>query len=103
MNMIIDDWEYHTRMIVDIAKRNGGALVLAYDPHPERTDTPTARAVIGNVDSFLMLLVALVADATKDSGAPPCELICDMVKEGVAELRRRQRKGGRHDESDTFH
>lgn len=90
MNMKIDDWEYHTRMLVDIARRNGGALVLAYDPHPERTDTPTARAVIGNVDSFLVLLVALVADATKNSDAPTYEMICDVVKEGVAALRRRQ-------------
>ena len=90
--MKIDDWEYHTRMLVDIAKRNGGALVLAYDTDPERTDAPIARSVLGSVDSFLALLTALVADATKDSGAPPCELICDMVKEGVAELRRRQKR-----------
>lgn len=88
--MKIDDWEYHTRMLVDIAKRNGGALVLAYDPHPERTDTPMARSILGSCDSFLALLTALVADATKDSGAPPYDLICDVVKVSVAELRRRQ-------------
>lgn len=88
--MKIDDWEYHTRLLVDIAKRNGSALVLAYDTDPERTDAPIARSILGSVDSFLVLLTALVADATKDSDAPPYELICDMVKEGVAELRRRQ-------------
>ena len=54
MNMKIDDWEYHSRMLADIAKRNGASMVLYYDPNPEERDLlMEARAEVQkNLDKY---------------------------------------------------
>lgn len=84
MNMKIDDWEYHSRMLADIAKRNGASMVLYYDPNPEELKGKAVKAIVGNGGEVMVMIATLITEAADQaSGITPAELsseICKMIK-----------------------
>jgi hypothetical protein len=74
----IDDWEYHCRMLSDIAKRNEASLVMRYDPEPANPSDNAITAVTGSGKDMLIALCSLIDDAAHEGNIKPSEL-ADMV------------------------
>lgn len=58
----MNDWEYHCRMLADIAKRNGAALMLYYDPHPNERGC-ACKALIGSGADAMVMLASMTDTA----------------------------------------
>lgn len=77
----IDDWEYHIRMLGDIAKRNGASLVMSYDPEPKNIFGKSARAIVGNGAEIITMTAALITDAAMQTeNISPAELSDEINK-----------------------
>ena len=74
----IDDWEYHCRMLSDIAGRNGASLVMSYDPEPEDPEGKSIKAVAGSVKDMVIALCSLIDDIA-DAGNIKSSELADMV------------------------
>lgn len=70
----IDDWEYHCRMLSDIAKRNGASLVMRYDPEPTNPNGKAINAVTGNGKDMVIALCSLIDDVSNAGEIKPSEL-----------------------------
>lgn len=74
----IDDWEYHCRMLNDIAHRNKASLVMSYDPEPEDPNGMTIKAIKGSCKDMVIALCSLIDDIA-DAGNIKSSEIADMV------------------------
>lgn len=74
----IDDWEYHCRMLSDIADRNGASLVMRYDPEPENSSGKAINAVTGSGKDTLIALCTLIDNVAHEGNIKPSEL-AEMV------------------------
>lgn len=74
----MNDWEYHCRMLADIAKRNGAALMLYYDPHPNKSVGGTFKALIESGADAMVMLASMT-----DAACEGCESI--MTPERLSE------------------
>lgn len=74
----IDDWEYHCRMLSDIAGRNGASLVMRYDPEPANPKGNAINAVTGSGKDMLVALCTLIDDVAHKGNFKPSEL-ADMI------------------------
>lgn len=74
----IDDWEYHCRMLNDIAGRNGASLVMRYDPEPANPKGNAINAVTGSGKDMLVALCTLIDDVAHEGNFKPSEL-ADMI------------------------
>ena len=74
----MNDWEYHCRMLADIAKRNGAALMLYYDPHPNKSVGGICKALIGSGADAMVMLASMI-----DAACEGCESI--MTPEHLSE------------------
>ena len=74
MSMKIDDWEYHSRMLADIAKRNGASLVMCYDPNPDKPTGKHALAIVGNGVHVIGMMATIITESAKITGVDPCML-----------------------------
>lgn len=63
----MNDWEYHCRMLADIAKRNGAALMLYYDPHPNECGC-VCKVLIGSGANAMVMLAPMT-----DAACEGCE------------------------------
>ena len=70
----IDDWEYHCRMLSDIAKRNEASLVMRYDPEPANPNGKAINAVTGNGKDMVIALCSLIDDVSNAGDIKPSEL-----------------------------
>lgn len=84
MSMKIDDWEYHSRMLADIAKRNGASMMLFYDPAPKALTGKTVKAINGDGGEVMVMIATLITEAAKASSsitpARLAEEICKIIK-----------------------
>ncbi len=76
--MMIDDFEYHARMLSDIARRNGAALVLYYDPEPKIMRSKCIRAMSGDDKAIMAAIGSLIAEVAKEARREPHEL-CEIL------------------------
>lgn len=76
--MKIDDWEYHIRMLNDIAKRNGGVFIAYYDPQPDKLGNEILRATTGLGSSIVPALCTIIDFVAESSHVKPSELV-DVV------------------------
>lgn len=74
----IDDWEYHCRMLSDIAKRNEASLVMRYDPEPANPNGKAINAVTGSGKDMVIALCSLIDDVAHAGNFKSSEL-ADMV------------------------
>lgn len=74
----IDDWEYHCRMLSDIADRNGASLVMRYDPEPANPSGNAINAVTGSGKDTLVALCTLIDNIAHEGNFKPSEL-AEMV------------------------
>lgn len=74
----MNDWEYHCRMLADIAKRNGAALMLYYGPHPNKSVGGICKALIGSGADAMVMLASMTNAACEG-----CESI--MTPEHLSE------------------
>lgn len=74
----IDDWEYHCRMLGDIAKRNGASLVMRYDPEPANPNGKAINAVTGSGKDMVIALCSLIDDVSNAGDFKSSEL-ADIV------------------------
>ena len=74
----IDDWEYHCRMLSDIANRNKASLVMSYDPEPENSEGKTIKAVTGQGKDMVIALCSLIDEVSNAGNFKPSEL-ADLV------------------------
>lgn len=70
----IDDWEYHCRMLSDIANRNKASLVMRYDPEPTNPNGKAINAVAGSGKDMLIALCSLIDDVSNAGEIKPSEL-----------------------------
>lgn len=70
----IDDWEYHCRMLSDIAGRNNASLVMRYDPKPANSSGKAINAVTGSGKDMLIALCSLIDDVSNAGEIKPSEL-----------------------------
>lgn len=70
----IDDWEYHCRMLSDIAGRNNASLVMRYDPEPTNPNGKAINAVTGNGKDMVIALCSLIDDVSNAGEIKPSEL-----------------------------
>lgn len=80
----IDDWEYHCRMLSDIAGRNGASLVMRYDPEPANSSGKAINAVTGSGKDMVIALCSLIDDVAHAGNFKSSEL-ADMVSLLVTE------------------
>ena len=84
MSMKIDDWEYHSRMLADIAERNGASMLLFYDPAPKALTGKTVKAINGDGGEVMVMIATLITEAAKASSSiTPAQLsdeIGNMIK-----------------------
>ena len=76
--MKIDDWEYHIRMLKDIADRNGGVFIGYYDPQPDRLHDNVYKAAAGYGSSLVSALCGLI-DLIADGGHIKSSELVDMI------------------------
>lgn len=74
----IDDWEYHCRMLGDIANRNGASLVMRYDPEPANPNGKAINAVTGSGKDMVIALCSLIDDVSNAGDIKSSEL-ADLV------------------------
>lgn len=74
----IDDWEYHCRMLGDIANRNGASLVMRYDPEPANLNGKAINAVTGSGKDMVIALCSLIDDVSNAGDIKSSEL-ADLV------------------------
>jgi hypothetical protein len=74
----IDDWEYHCRMLSDIAGRNNASLVMRYDPEPANSSGKAINAATGSGKDMLIALCTLIDNVAHEGNIKPSEL-ADMV------------------------
>lgn len=70
----IDDWEYHCRMLSDIAKRNEASLVMRYDPEPANPNGKAINAVTGSGKDMVIALCSLIDDVSNAGNFKSSEL-----------------------------
>lgn len=76
--MMIDDFEYHARMLSDIARRNGATLALCYDPEPKIMRSKCIIAISGDEETVMFAISSLILKIAKEVGCEPHEL-CEML------------------------
>ena len=74
----IDDWEYHCRMLSDIANRNKASLVMSYDPEPANPNGKAIKAIAGSGKDMVIALCSLIDDIA-DAGNIKSSELADMV------------------------
>ena len=74
----IDDWEYHCRMLNDIANRNGASLVMSYDPEPANPNGKAIKAIAGSGKDMVIALCSLIDDIA-DAGNFKSSELAEMV------------------------
>lgn len=74
----IDDWEYHCRMLNDIAHRNKASLVMSYDPEPANPSGKSIKAITGSGKDMVIALCSLIDDIA-DAGNFKSSELADMV------------------------
>ena len=82
--LTIDDWEYHCRMLSDIADRNGASLVMSYDPEPGNPKCKAINALTGsgkNMAAALCSLIDNVADVGNIKSSELVDMVSLLVKE----------------------
>lgn len=95
-DMTIEAWEYHCRMLGDIANKSGAAMLLFYNADPEAARSRSCVALAGGGDRVLAMIAALIDTIAKDRDVPP-SLICDIISTAVEEKEKRLR----HEREDT--
>lgn len=79
----IEAWEYHARMLNDEAVKNKAALLLYYDPTPDKDKNKTLKAINGSGKSMLIMLASLIDQMAEDTGVRAssiCREVSMMVR-----------------------
>ena len=82
--MNISDYDYHIRMLNDLANQSGGALILLYDSGEQEDNGHDigAISIMGNPFRVMTLLTNLTAEVANKCGIEVEDLL-DVMKEVV--------------------
>lgn len=96
IDMTIEAWEYHCRMLGDIANKSGAAMLLFYNADPDAKKSRSCVALAGGGDRVLAMIAALIDTIAKERDVPP-SLICDIISTAVETKKKREQ----HEREDT--
>lgn len=84
MSMKIDDWEYHSRMLADIAHQSGGTLISNYyvpkaeEQEKKVQEVEGVSTIVGKEKDVLNNLTNLTVAIADKIGIPPIALVTLM-------------------------
>ena len=77
--MNISNIEYHSKMMADLAKQNGGAFIMMYsDTKVDEKHSIGISTIVGERSKVLSLVLNMVEKAAEEAGVPVELLLVDM-------------------------